>query len=97
MSTEWVVSIEAKAPGRSPEYVEAQVTIPLEGALYNLAGVVRLMSRSSEETCAIEVSFAGLPTEAQVKSVAEVVQSQLAHLALKLPAPTIAIEERRVQ
>lgn len=94
-STDWVISIEVKAPGRSPKDVEAQVTTPLENALNNLPGVVRLMSRTFEGACSFEVSFAARPTEAQLKSVSQVIQSELARSAPGLPAPTVAIRKRR--
>lgn len=95
--TDWVVSIEAKVPGRSAEYIEAKITIPLESALNNLPEVVRLMSSAYEGACAMEVAFVTHPTGLQLKSVTQVVQSQLGSKDPGLPEPIVTIQKRRLQ
>ncbi len=85
-----IVTVTTTIPRRSPEEVEAQVTIPLERRLAKLAGVQAVRSRSDESQSYFEVTMAGIRSTAAMEAVRTAVAAVRPALPAEAADPRIS-------
>ena len=96
-SMQKVVAVEVEAHGLTADEIERRVASPFERALAAIHGLQHIRSSStSGGFCRIELEFGTTPNQKTLQLVESTVLAAWKQSSVRMAAPVIAIQDRRI-
>lgn len=91
-----VIAVEVSVVQRTAEWVEKEITWPLERSLNKLPGLAAMKSSSTESLCLIELRFRRAPGVTALEKAKSVALATWLGLVDVVSEPTVAIKAARL-